>query len=527
MSEAAYKKWLESLQAKPATPATQPEPAPSQQPETQAEAQTQPSGTEAFLRGGAEGASLGMSDELTGAAKAIGVEPVDFAMAYAKGPIAMASYLATKAGSAWAKNGNAGIVDDYRVGRDEARTANKAAEKAHGGLYTTGKVAGGVVTAATAAPASIPAMVATGGGMGAAAGLGESEADLTRGQFKEAAVDAAKGAGVGMAAGAVGGVAAKALPTAAKSLRELGRGRLFKAAVGQNKKAFTQINGKGLLDKSGQYLDEMGIGFGDSTESIAAKLAQRNESLDGSLESMVGALDSTAKVPRISPFEVAARIEKQVAEPLKRIAANRDEYAQIMREVEGIRELGKEGVSFTEAAAQRRAVQQKINYDKRNGLDAAAEAKSKIAQIWNDIIDEKAEPLLKSMGKGGDSYRELRHEAGLVKELLKHVKDRAAGNAANRAMSPSDYGAGAIGGIMTSNPFVGAAAAAANHLARVYGNAAAGRTAINMARMISTSPRAAKSITPAIARAMQRFEQPVPAMAKNKEGATRLASSDK
>ena len=107
---------------------------------------------------------------------------------------------------------------------------------------------------------------------------------------------------------------------------------------------------------------------------------------------------------------------------------------------------------------------------------------------------------MRQSGKAGDSYRELRHEYSLVKELLGHVNSRVQGNAANRFVSPSDYGLGGIAGVMTANPAIGLAAGVANHLGRVYGNAAAGRAAINMAKAAASSGRAAQAILPPLLR---------------------------
>lgn len=443
-----------------------------------------PSKAEALGRGAAQGATLGFGDEIGGAVQA------------GLGSVLPESY------GGYPAEDRRSLDERYRAERDAARQDNEAAQRAHGGYYLGGQLAGGLTTAAGGAPTTLGGAVAAGAGLGAAAGLGGSQSDLTRGDVTGALKDSAVGGVIGAAGGAAGHAIAKTLPAAGKAIMDFGRGRLFKAAVGQSKKAYTQVNGRGLLEKAGEYLDEMGIGAGDSTESIAAKLRVRHDTLDSARDSMVSTLDQVAPPSDlISPQAVADKIEKDVAAPLKRVAANRDEYAQVMREVEAIRGLGDEPMSFAEASAQRRAVQQKINYDKKNGLDAAAEAKNKVAQIWNDEIDTKAAPLLSKLGKAEDAYKDLRHEYSLVKELMDHANDRVSGNAANRWASPSDYGIGAVGGVMSGNPFLGLAAAAANHVARRYGNAAAGRAAVNMARLLMSSPRGAEILAPSAARA--------------------------
>ena len=439
--------------------------------------------TASFLRGGAQGATIGFGDEAGGLIQA------------GLGAVLPESF------GGYGGDDKRSFIDRYRAERDAFRKEDEAAEKAHPGAYLGGQIVGGIETTAVAPSASVAKLVGSGAAIGAAGGIGGSKSENISGMAKDALV----GGSLGAAGGAAGAAAANIATKASRALRSLGQGRLFKAAVGQNKRAFVQVDGKGLLDKAGAYLDGMGIGTGDSTESIARKLAARDEAINDALGSMVGELDMATASPVISAKTVADRIEKEVAAPLKRIAANRDEYAQVMKDADAIREIGDQGITFTEAALQRRAVQQKINYDKRNGLDAAADAKNKIAKIWNEVIDEHAEPILKGAGKAGDAYKELRHEAALVKELLGHSENRVSGNLANRWASPSDYGAGAIGGIMSGNPVVGMAAATANHLARRYGSAAAGRAAINMARFFVTAPPALRAASPVIARNMQRF----------------------
>lgn len=457
-------------------------------------AMSAPSAMTAAGLGAAQGLTLNFGDEIGGAIQA-GLGSVL--------PESMGGYRSEDKRS---------LVDRYRDERDSFRQENDAAQKAHGTAYGIGQVAGGLATAAL--PVSGGA-IATGVKLGAAAGLGGSEADLTRGDVVGAAKDTAKGAAIGLAGGAAGAALGKALPAAAAGLQKVGQSRLFKAAVGHNKRAFTLVNGKGMLDKAGQYLDDIGIGVGDSTESIAKKLAARNDAINAADDAMVAALDGAPRATKISPAAVADRIEKEVAAPLKRMAANQDEYAQVMREVESIRGLGDEAMSFAEAVAQRRAVQGKIHYDNINGLTAAAAAKNKIAQIWNNIIDEHAEPILRQMGKDGAAYRALRSESGLIKELLGHSGSRVAGNAANNWASPMSVGIGGAVGAMTHDPYMAAAAFVANHVAKRYGNAAAGRAAIAMARAGSRSAAFAKKLLPSIGRAADRPSVPQPAYAED------------
>lgn len=448
-----------------------------------------PSGGEAVARGAAQGVTLGYADEAAGAVHAAPTLPQRVVSAIRQGPF-----------------GESRVLDEYREGRDAYRAKDDAAQDAHPVGFGVGEVGAGLAAMLIPGAGQGNAVRAIGTtALGAASALGHSKADLTKGESADK--DMAIGGGVGLLTVGAGSLVGAGASAVGKKALDWGRARLFKAAVGQNKRAFTQMDGKGMLDKAGEYLDDLGVGLGDSTESIAEKVTKRSESLRASLDDMVQSLDGAmGGGARVSSSAVADRIEKNVAAPLKKLAAHQAEYRQVMDEVANVRALGKD-LSFSEAAAQRRAVQEQINYDIKNGRNVAAEARKEIAQAWNEVIDEKAEPLLVAGGKAGDAYKELRRESNMVLELSRHIYDRVKGNASNRFVSPSDYGMGATGAMagMFHSPGAGAAlglvAAVANHLGRVYGNAAAGRAAINMARAASVSPKAMRVLFPAAGRA--------------------------
>lgn len=142
-----------------------------------------PSALESGVRGAAQTASLGFSDEIAG-----GLEALRDKM-----------------------RGDARPFEDiYRQHRDESRAKYKAAEAENPNAYLAGEAAGVVGSLAIPGLGSLGAAktlggaVAGGAALGAAQGLGSSEADLTKGDVGGAAADAGLGALVGGAAGAVG-----------------------------------------------------------------------------------------------------------------------------------------------------------------------------------------------------------------------------------------------------------------------------------------------------------------------------------
>lgn len=146
-----------------------------------------PSQIEAALRGGAQGASLGFSDELTGAGLSI--------------PTALNP-------SELAKQNTGNVLQDllsvYRSKRDEQRAADVAAKEAFPKTYLGGEIVGSGATAFVPglnAINSVKGMTALGG----LAGLGSSTADLTRPSqetLQNIANDASLGAAIG---GTIGG----------------------------------------------------------------------------------------------------------------------------------------------------------------------------------------------------------------------------------------------------------------------------------------------------------------------------------
>ena len=152
-----------------------------------------PSTLEAIGRGGAQGLTLGFGDEISGGVRAT----IDRLMNGPRESVVL----------------EPSFIDKYKEFRDESRAANEAAEEAHplayGGTRFVGAVAPAVAatvaTKGAAAPVALRALAPTGikglAALAATEGVGYSEADLTEGEVRDLARDAAlsglMGAGVG------------------------------------------------------------------------------------------------------------------------------------------------------------------------------------------------------------------------------------------------------------------------------------------------------------------------------------------
>lgn len=139
------------------------------------EASDTPSQLESGLRGAAQGATLGFSDEIAGGA-----------------------------GALWdslSPDQKKSFEDLYIQNRDESRSANKAAQEANPITYGASEIGGGVATAFVPGLnagklATLGGRVAANAGLGALAGAGMSEADNASALAKDAAIGGALAGGL-------------------------------------------------------------------------------------------------------------------------------------------------------------------------------------------------------------------------------------------------------------------------------------------------------------------------------------------
>jgi hypothetical protein len=185
---------------------------------------------ETALLHGAQGGSFGLSDELTGAAvAALDAGPALAATGY--GPMGLLGRGLQGVRRAFDPNDSVPAQapgDAYRAGRDSAREDLDQTAEDHAGVALAAQIGGSLMNPiklpvkgpATAAKGFMPALGRMGvaGLQGAAQGgaqaLGTSRADLTRGEF----IDAARDTGAGMALGGGVGVAGQGVIEGARGV---------------------------------------------------------------------------------------------------------------------------------------------------------------------------------------------------------------------------------------------------------------------------------------------------------------------
>jgi uncharacterized protein with von Willebrand factor type A (vWA) domain len=229
---------------------------------------------EAGLIGLQQGGTVGTSDELAGAIQAgLNLLPGS--------PVEQAKEL--QAQGFTGDIGPTSVLDQYRQARDEERKRIESAREQHPGTMFAGELAGGLLTAAampTGFPTSVgkipsalvnPELMA----MGAAAGLGTSKADLTKGEVGEAAMDT--GAGM-LGAQLVGGIA---IPSAVATAKTVGRGTKAVGEKIKNTQAVQDLLDAYRASKAGQKIS-------GQTDKLTQKINKSAEDLYGALQEAAG-----------------------------------------------------------------------------------------------------------------------------------------------------------------------------------------------------------------------------------------------
>lgn len=177
---------------------------------------------ESLLRGGAQGATLGYADEAMGGLEAAGKKLT---------------------------GDQTDLTELYRRYRDIERQKNEAAKKENPKMFTAGELGGGAATMLV--PGGAIGTTGKAMGMGAASALGQSNADLTQGEFGQAAKDTALGGAVGLGTFGLGKALAPGTKAAAPIAEAVGdkleqkSGDLALSAVGAGQKAIEKEIGAG------------------------------------------------------------------------------------------------------------------------------------------------------------------------------------------------------------------------------------------------------------------------------------------
>ncbi len=374
---------------------------------------------ESGARGLAQGASMGFSDELTGA---------------------LESALTDKS---------------YEQARDEARANNAKAKKDNPLSYGAGEVGGGVATALIpgmniAKGASLGKAVLQGGlqgaGMGGAYGLGNSEADNVR----DMALDTGKGALVG---GTIGAAAGALTPVAGKFKDYLGnklRGGAEDLAV--NATGATGVQSSKFADDAGrQLLDRKMVRPFDNSKNISDRLTGEMTKANSMIDDALKGLDAQGATANVD--DIVAKLEAK-ASSLDADPSQAGVARQLRSMIDDIYKSGNSEVSLSAAEQTKRGFSKKAG----NWMDPEVGQAGKKAYLgYRDEVERAA---LEANPKLGQMFKDGKETYG----LLSPIQEAAERRALQQNQSPwgglGDMAAAAVGsasgGPITALPAVAA-----------------------------------------------------------------------
>jgi hypothetical protein len=385
---------------------------------------------------------------------------------------------------------------EYKKKRDEWRKWFDEAKKTNPKSYLAGELGGSVGTAlipgvgiaGNLGKASLVTKGAlTGAGIGALSGLGQSEAEKPL----DMALDVRNSALLGGGLGAAGGLVAKGASSLAKKLPEIAEQRAFKAATGQNKKAFKDAFKTDSLETKGRDLltkDEAGspvVGWFSRSEDIAEKAGKKSDFFG----KQIGKIGE--QIDQVSPNAIdGKKVANQILEYTSNIAdtpKNESIIKNLLKEAEFYQNKG----NFSFSDAQKFKGSYKFKPTDTTTQVLGQDATNAVRGIVSKEMETTAEGLASQnpntkladlLGK----YKEVKQKYGSFETAQKAAEERSLANLSNRFVSPSDYGIGAAAGLGTAAATGGAAipsmllaggGALANKLARERGSAFAARSA--------------------------------------------------
>lgn len=433
------------------------------------------------------------------------------------------------------------FIEKYRKWRDLSRRGNAMAEKDNPKTYMAADIGGSLaspvnILGAPVKGASVAGNAARVLGTGALAGAGSSGTDATQSPEKlgDLAMESAGGAGINALAHGAGkpiGYLAKKLSPA--NLAASAEQRAVKAAIGQNKRAFKELNKSGQLQKAGRdLLDNDLVGWASNAEDILPRVSARKEEVGKKIGSIGSKIDELAP-KSIPPQEIAEKLkEKLNSLPITEDTKKARNYLQ--SQIETYENMGvKEGglgekywsrdanpLSFEDVQKNKDVIKWNAMEDP-NRMDAGNATKRILGEAQENAASklESNPEISKEVRDTLGQYKKLKSEYGPMKKLEDFGKERADANMSNRFFSPTDYaslGLGTVGGAAYGaasgqGSFEGAlkgAALGAGHKAlRTRGSAFAAKSMDKLSKILAADPAGLNQFRGVVERAAQKGPQ--------------------
>lgn len=360
--------------------------------------------------------------------------------------------------------------------------------KAESGTKAVGMALGTLPTMAAGIPKALVSTpgraIGTAAATGFAANPGDTQGELSGPQLEGRIIG-----------GAISGVLTAGLTAAPHVANWIGdkarKTAVFRSlkSAGAMLKDLRALDHRGRLEQTGQTLLDEGVVTPLATleqiQKRSADAMQKHGEIIGKVEEALdGKFDLMAKSSFREKLVQPQRIASQIDELITRYAddpALADFAKGLQTFRDRFRAMGDGPIKFSKAQEIKRNFDQILNWDKEQTV--GKELVKQVRGIVNGEIDGAIEAVGRQTGQPWyDGWKDAKQVYGAMKEVNEMAADRAFRNEANRFISPSDYGMGATGALITSVatggaaiPAIatGAATAGVNKLARTYGSSIA------------------------------------------------------
>lgn len=394
------------------------------------DAEAAPSPASTFITKAAQVPALGLVDELAGVVGA-GVRAIQDAPARLRGEVA------TPFGEQ--------LASDYRSIRGGARQQEKLGEAVNPNAANAGTGTGIALSILAPLPKGAQGL---GGSVaqGALAGLGSSEADLTKGEVLPALRDAALGGAIGAAGHGLGKALGAGARKLGSGLRDFAEKRAAKA-LGARQVDLQKLKPEQIREMARQMLDEGVVRFGDRVDDIAPRAAAAKEAAGERIGAILGQADEAG-----ARFDVDALRDRIAKELGAKAKGNPIREAQLK---EALKASGLGELDTSAGFEQIRGIKTALAEGVFPKLDA--KGKQKLAQqIAGIMSDEIGGQLGQARGPAAQDALEAANKAFGASANAARVSARGVkALEGNRWFSPSDYGvglSGAIGGGLAGGP---------------------------------------------------------------------------
>jgi len=325
-------------------------------------------------------------------------------------------------------------ADSYSQARDQGRAISSQVKSANPKTAIGGQLAGAIASGVATgkiipSPSTFFGRIALSMGYGGAEGIGTSDADLTKGELGDAALDTAKGAAIGgVTAGAMEGLSK--LPGAVRSYSD----QKALKSLGGNKAAFKEQIKRGT-NLGREAMDEGIIRPFSSTESML----ERADLVKGSGWDKMSQTfkEADAIRPSFVPDEAAQAVKNELGD-FYRSPLNRDIAGQFDNTVEAIAMRGKNPVSLEEGQLLKKELD-KIGFPKGKRPVSPSEKQimsQDASRIIADKISDSAEGVLGEQGRS--LLKQGRAQYGTGKQSGDLLTDKLAREQSKGGFSISD-----------------------------------------------------------------------------------------